>query len=93
MLRGLQRGGHERPLKPGDRVVVLGPGPIGLLCAAMARLQGAEVARGRAGARSHRLEVAGEYGCKPIVAGSRMGPGSRRLGVDGVVDAAGFGDA
>jgi alcohol dehydrogenase/L-iditol 2-dehydrogenase len=25
-------------------VVVLGPGPIGLLCAAIARLQGAEVA-------------------------------------------------
>ena len=29
-------------IKPGDRVVVLGPGPIGLLCAAMARLQGAD---------------------------------------------------
>ena len=31
-------------IKPGDRVVVLGPGPIGILCGAMARLQGAEVA-------------------------------------------------
>ena len=31
-------------LKPGDRVVVLGPGTIGILCAAMARLCGAEVA-------------------------------------------------
>src|SRR5262249_13381699 len=31
-------------IEPGDRVVVLGPGPIGILCAALARLQGAEVA-------------------------------------------------
>ena len=31
-------------IKPGDRVVVLGPGPIGLLCAAVAKMQGAEVA-------------------------------------------------
>jgi hypothetical protein len=28
-------------VRPGDRVVVLGPGPIGILCAAMARLAGA----------------------------------------------------
>ena len=31
-------------IKPGDRVVVLGPGTIGILCAAMAKLCGAEVA-------------------------------------------------
>nr|WP_218280497.1 alcohol dehydrogenase catalytic domain-containing protein [Verrucomicrobium spinosum] len=31
-------------LKPGDRVIVLGPGTIGILCAAVARLCGAEVA-------------------------------------------------
>ena len=29
---------------PGDRILVLGPGPIGILAAAMARLCGAEVA-------------------------------------------------
>jgi alcohol dehydrogenase/L-iditol 2-dehydrogenase len=28
---------------PGDRVVVLGPGPIGILCAAIARLRGAKL--------------------------------------------------
>jgi threonine dehydrogenase-like Zn-dependent dehydrogenase len=28
-------------IRPGDTVVVLGPGPIGLLCAEMARLAGA----------------------------------------------------
>src|SRR5258707_1422566 len=31
-------------VRPGDRVIVLGPGPIGILCAAMARPAGAEVA-------------------------------------------------
>lgn len=29
------------PIKPGDAVAVIGPGPIGLLCAMMARLSGA----------------------------------------------------
>jgi L-iditol 2-dehydrogenase len=77
-------------IKPGDRVAVFGPGPIGLLCAAVARLQGAEVAvvgleRDRA-----RLDVAKQYGCVPIVDGliewSKQGDG---LGVDGAIDAAG----
>jgi L-iditol 2-dehydrogenase len=37
-------------ITPGDRVMVLGPGPIGILCAAMARLAGAGGAGGtRAG--------------------------------------------
>ena len=31
-------------IKPGDRVIVLGPGTIGILCAAIAKLRGAEVA-------------------------------------------------
>jgi L-iditol 2-dehydrogenase len=78
-------------VKPGDRVVVLGPGPIGLLCAAMARLQGAEVAvvgleRDRA-----RLKVGEQFGCTAVVDGLeawvKQGDG---LGVDGVVDAAGI---
>ncbi|HEX4129129.1 MAG TPA: zinc-binding dehydrogenase [Pirellulales bacterium] len=81
----------QSPIKPGDRVVVLGPGPIGILCAAMAKLQGAEVAvvgleRDRA-----RLNVAEQYGCLTITAGleewARQGDG---LGVDGVIDAAGI---
>ncbi len=78
-------------VKPGDRVVVLGPGPIGILCGAMARLQGAEVAvvgleRDRA-----RLNVAEQFGCQAVVEGLddwvRAGDG---LGVDGVVDAVGI---
>jgi alcohol dehydrogenase/L-iditol 2-dehydrogenase len=77
-------------VKPGDRVVVLGPGPIGILCAAMARLQGAEVAVAGLERDRTRLAVAKQYGCTPIVAGlqdwAREGDG---LGVDGVIDAAG----
>ncbi len=78
-------------VKPGDRVVVLGPGPIGLLCAAMARLQGADVAVVGLERDRTRLEVAKRFGCQPLVDGlgawAAAGDG---LGVDGVVDAAGI---
>ena len=43
-------------LKPGDRVIVLGPGTIGILCAAVARLCGAEVAIVGLEADRHRLD-------------------------------------
>jgi alcohol dehydrogenase/L-iditol 2-dehydrogenase len=78
-------------IEPGDRVVVLGPGPIGLLCAAMAKIQGAEVAVVGLERDRVRLDIAKQYGCIPIVDGleewARQGDG---LGVDGVVDAAGI---
>jgi threonine dehydrogenase-like Zn-dependent dehydrogenase len=45
-------------VRPGDRVVVLGPGPIGILCAAMARLAGAQVALEGLERDRVRLEVA-----------------------------------
>src|SRR3984885_6358638 len=54
-------------LKPGDRVIVLGPGTIGILCAAMARLCGAEVAVVGLEADRHRLAIAAQYGCEAIV--------------------------
>ncbi len=77
-------------IKPGDRVVVFGPGPIGLLCAAVARLQGAEVAVVGLERDRVRLDVAKQYGCTPIVEGladwALAGDG---LGVDGAIDAAG----
>lgn len=77
-------------VKPGDRIAVLGPGPIGLLCAAMARLQGAEVAVVGLERDRPRLAVGEQFGCVSIVeeleAWVRQGDG---LGVDGVVDAAG----
>jgi L-iditol 2-dehydrogenase len=78
-------------VKPGDRVVVLGPGPIGLLCAAMARLQGAEVAVVGLERDRTRLSVGEQFGCTSIVDGLdawvKQGDG---LGVDGVIDAAGI---
>src|SRR5688572_15718172 len=81
---------EQGAIKPGDRVVVFGPGPIGLLCGAMATLCGAEVAvvgleRDRA-----RLEIARQYGCTPIIGDpTNWSKETDGLGVDGVVDAAG----
>jgi L-iditol 2-dehydrogenase len=77
-------------VRPGDRVIVLGPGTIGILCSAVARLAGAEVALVGLERDRTRLEVARAYGCEVIVgdasAWAKMRDG---LGVDGVVDAAG----
>jgi len=81
------RNGH---IEPGDRIVVFGPGPIGLLCAAMAKLCGAQVAVVGLERDRVRLEIARQYGCEPLVDGledwARQGDG---LGVDGAIDAAG----
>jgi alcohol dehydrogenase/L-iditol 2-dehydrogenase len=77
-------------IEPGDRVVVLGPGTIGILCAAMARLCGAEVALVGLEADRRRLETAREYGCEPIIGSATEWAKSRDgLGADGVIDAAG----
>jgi L-iditol 2-dehydrogenase len=77
-------------IEPGDRIVVFGPGPIGLLCAAMAKLCGAEVAVVGLERDRTRLRIAQQYGCEAIVDGledwARAGDG---LGVDGAIDAAG----
>lgn len=77
-------------LKPGDRVIVLGPGTIGILCAAMARLCGAEVAVVGLEADRHRIEIAKQYGCEGII-GDAMPWATQRdgLGADCVIDAAG----
>jgi alcohol dehydrogenase/L-iditol 2-dehydrogenase len=78
-------------VKPGDRVVVLGPGPIGLLCAAVARLQGAEVAVVGLERDRSRLQVATAFGCTPIVDGlDDWARATDGLGADGVVDAVGI---
>ncbi|MEX0612353.1 MAG: zinc-binding dehydrogenase, partial [Pirellulales bacterium] len=77
-------------IRPGDCVVVLGPGPIGILCAAVARLSGATVAIVGLEDDRPRLDVARRYGCEPIIGDAtewaRQGDG---LGADGVVDATG----
>ena len=78
-------------IEPGDRVVVLGPGTIGILCAAMARLCGAEVAIVGLEPDRHRLQIAAEsYGCIPIIGDAKTWAMERDgLGADGIIDAAG----
>ncbi|MBU6174646.1 MAG: zinc-binding dehydrogenase, partial [Planctomycetes bacterium] len=78
-------------IEPGDRVVVLGPGTIGILCAAMARLCGAEVALVGLEADRQRLNIAAQhYGCTAIVGDARNWSMERDgLGADGIIDAAG----
>ena len=75
---------------PGDRVLVIGPGPIGLLCAAIARLSGAEVAVAGIERDRTRLATAEAFGCTAIIgdptAWAQSGDG---LGADGVIDVTG----
>jgi len=77
-------------IEPGDRVVVLGPGTIGILCAALAKQCGAEVAVVGLPQDASRLAIAKQYGCDVIIGDAT--PWSRHrdgLGCDGVIDAAG----
>ncbi|MDH4090079.1 MAG: zinc-binding dehydrogenase [Cyclobacteriaceae bacterium] len=77
-------------LKPGDRVIVIGPGTIGILCAAMARLCGAEVAVIGLESDKHRLSIASHYGCEVIIGdASSWARQQDGLGADCVIDAAG----
>ncbi|WP_162418771.1 zinc-binding dehydrogenase [Cyclobacterium roseum] len=77
-------------IRPGDRVVVIGPGTIGMLCAVMARLNGAEVAVLGLEADKGRLEIAKGYGCEGLIGDASEWARSRDgLGADLIVDAAG----
>lgn len=77
-------------IKPGDRVVVIGPGTIGILCAAVARLCGAQVAITGLEADKHRLAIAAQYGVTPIIGdASQWAKAADGLGADLVIDAAG----
>jgi alcohol dehydrogenase/L-iditol 2-dehydrogenase len=81
---------------PGDTVAVIGPGPIGLLCAAMAKLAGAGhlVVIGVA-ADAKRLDVAKQMGADTVLGahGENVSEWVRGLGdgygLDLVIDAAG----
>jgi L-iditol 2-dehydrogenase len=77
-------------IRPGDRVIVLGPGTIGILCAAMASLCGADVAVVGLETDSVRLNIAKQYGCETI-AGDATEWAKRKdgLGADFIIDAAG----
>jgi L-iditol 2-dehydrogenase len=77
-------------IKPGHRVLVLGPGTIGILCAAMAKLCGAQVAVVGLEKDRHRLMIAAQYGCE-VIAGDAGAWAMQRdgLGADCIIDAAG----
>ena len=77
-------------IKPGDRVIVLGPGTIGILCAAMARLCGAEVAIVGLESDKERLNIAKQYGCEGIIGDASAWANKQDgLGADCIIDAAG----
>lgn len=83
-------------IRPGDSVVVIGPGPIGLLCAMMAKLCGARplIVVGVA-ADAKRLQVARDLGATMTLGerGENVAEEIKKLGdgygVDVVIDAAG----
>lgn len=77
-------------INPGDRVIVIGPGTIGILCAMMAKLRGAEVAVVGLEADRGRLAIAESYGCKAII-GDGLGWAMEAdgMGADCIIDAAG----
>ncbi len=83
-------------LRPGDTVAVIGPGPIGLLCAMLAKLAGAGhlIVIG-VPADAHRLAVARQLGAETTLgaAGEDIPEWIRNFGdghgVDLVIDAAG----
>ncbi len=80
-------------IRPGDHVLVIGPGPIGLLCALMARLSGAgHLIVAGLPADAKRLALAKQIGADATLDGNvieyvrSLGDG---MGVDVVIDAAG----
>ncbi len=77
-------------IKPGDRVIVIGPGTIGILCAAIARICGGDVAIVGLEEDRSRLETAARYDVTPLTGHVREWAMERDgLGVDCVIDAAG----
>jgi alcohol dehydrogenase/L-iditol 2-dehydrogenase len=79
-------------IRPGDVVLVIGPGPIGLLCAVMARLGGAFVVLTGLAADRLRLEVGRRLGADAVLTERVLEQVRERtdgLGADVVVDAAG----
>ncbi len=81
---------NNAAVRPGDRVVVLGPGPIGILCGIIAQRQGADVAVVGLERDRTRLAVAEELGLTSLVGDpTAWAMAADGLGADGVIDAAG----
>ena len=78
-------------IEPGDRVVVIGPGTIGILCAVVAKLRGGDVCLLGRKEDAARLQVANKgYGIEVLTGDAGQWARERDgLGVDVVVDAAG----
>ncbi len=76
-------------IQPGDRVLVIGPGTIGILCAAVARLCGGDVGVLGLPSDTARFEVVKQYGCTPLTDAIQWAKERDGLGVDVVIDAAG----
>lgn len=77
-------------IKPGDRVVILGPGTIGILCAAVAKLCGADVAVIGLEPDRRRLKIAASYGCDTFIENGLDWAMERDgLGADCIIDATG----
>jgi predicted dehydrogenase len=86
-LYGVRRAG----IQPGELVVVLGCGPVGLLAAQLAQMAGAEVV---AVARSpERLEVARASGINRVLDTRRKGAELRGMRAEVVIEATGNPDA
>lgn len=82
---------NNADIKPGDRVLVIGPGTIGMLCALMAQLRGADVAIVGLESDRVRLDIAATYGIRPLT--DNADAWSRELdgmGADCVIDSAGI---
>ena len=83
-------------IRPGDMIVVIGPGPIGLLCVQIAKLMGAAdiIVIGTEG-DNMRLELAKEFGATMVINSAKDDPVAiimnmrDQYGADVVVDAAG----
>lgn len=85
---------HHSTITLGSRVVILGPGPIGILCGVMAQLQGATVAIAGLERDQVRLAIAEQYGLIPLVGDpTAWATASDGLGCDGVIDSAGVSQA
>ena len=77
-------------IKPGDKVLVIGPGTIGILCAVIAKICGADVAVLGLESDRSRLDKLKNYNINSIVNNvSSWAKEKDGLGVDLVIDAAG----
>ena len=82
-------------IKPGDLVVVSGPGPIGILCAMLARAHGARVVVLGTPADVGRMALARQLGADPVVNVETEDPAAivaeltEGYGADAVIECAG----